>query len=95
MKTPLPDRILVRVLIYEGILAKLLLEELGRRSDLTVNIFRGRTIPEETSFEVEIEGPSTRIKDFARWSSERELSTGTSASDITRLGKYRQSPRVT
>ena len=81
-----PERILIRVLFFEGVLGKLVLEELKRNPDLKVSVFRGRRTPEATSFELELEGPSLQIKEFARWSSEREVSRGSSVAEVARLG---------
>ena len=91
MKQTPSDRTLIRLRFDEDIFGKLALAKLHRNPDLTVSIFRGRTFPEDTSFEVEIEGPSSRIKEFARWSSERDVLTGSSGSDVIRLGERHRS----
>jgi hypothetical protein len=58
----------MRLQFADGRHAKLALQELGRNPDLSVNIFRGRTTPEDMCFEIEVEGIASSIKEFLRWS---------------------------
>jgi hypothetical protein len=61
------DTIVMRLQFSDGSQARLALQELGRLPDLSVRVFRGRTIPEDTCFEIEVEGLASSIKEFLRW----------------------------
>lgn len=72
----------MRMQFTDGALARLALEVLGRDPELSVKIFRGRTNPEATSFELEIAGLASRIKEFIRRSSSPDLPTAASVSEV-------------
>jgi hypothetical protein len=72
----------MRMQFSDGILARMVFEELSRNPDLSVNIFRGRTIPEDSTFELEVAGLSSTIKEFILSSSVRGGSIGTYNSGV-------------
>lgn len=80
MKPPHNGNVLVRIPFSAGTLSRIVLEELHKHPDLTVTLFSGRLVPQDTSFELEIEGPSSRIKEFLHWSRAKEHSMGASPS---------------
>ncbi len=59
------DSVLMRACFSRGSQAMPALEDLGRYPDLSVHLFRGR-ISREASFELEVSGPASRIKEFFR-----------------------------
>ncbi len=76
------DNILMRMRFSDGVLARLALEELGRNKHLSVSLFRGRVTPEDSSFELEVVGLASRIKEFIRLNSTREAPLDTAISVV-------------
>jgi len=74
MKPSHRDMILMRLQLADGIQAKLALQKLGRIPHLSVNVFRGRTTPEDACFEIEVEGLASSIKEFLRSTDSRDAS---------------------
>jgi hypothetical protein len=69
----------MRVQFAEGGLAKPAFLELGRDPDLSVSIFRGRITQKDASFELEVTGPASKIKEFIRLSDTWGISVGASS----------------
>lgn len=76
------DRILMRMQFTDGVLARRALVELGRNPDLSVRVFRGRTTPEDSSFELEVAGLASTIKEFIRLGSARETPIAASIPEV-------------
>jgi hypothetical protein len=72
----------MRMQFTDGVLARLALELLSRDPELSVKIFRGRTTPEATSFELEIAGLASRIKEFIRVSNSQGLPIAAPLSEV-------------
>ena len=76
------DTVLMRVQFSDRRLANPALEELGRDPELSVNILRGRITPQDASFELEVTGAASKIKEFIRLSDTWGLAVGASSMGV-------------
>ena len=78
MRPSYRDRVLVRMQFSDGMVGSSALAELRRDRELSVDVFRGRTGPQDASFELEVSGPTASIKEFIRRSNPWGTSLGAS-----------------
>ena len=82
MRSSHRDTVLMRVQFSDGSLAKPALQELGRDAELSVNIVRGRVTHKDASFELEVTGPASKIKEFIRLNDKWGTSVGASSTGV-------------